>query len=119
MPEWSASTTHSPSTRRRWSSGATWWEGSSGKGVGRLAAGKAYLEGAELLEVAGHRGLGRLDALGGQELDQMGLAGHDPGLEEPGDPVLALVLGHPVTRPLPRRPTHASRPRMACIRLAA
>ena len=30
FPEWATSTTHSPSTRRRWSSGAIWWTGSSG-----------------------------------------------------------------------------------------
>ncbi len=39
LAEWATSTTHSPSTRRRWSSGATWCLGSSGTGVDGLTAG--------------------------------------------------------------------------------
>ena len=47
-----------------------------GHGVDRLAAGHADLDRAELLEVARHRGLGGDDPVGGQQLDQLGLAGH-------------------------------------------
>ena len=96
--------------------------GQLGQGVGRLPAGEPDLERPELLEVAGHGGLGGVDALGGQELDQVGLAAHRLGLQQPGDPVLALVLGHRgdtcgASDPNPVPAPRPAAPRMACIRL--
>ena len=92
--------------------------GQLGEGVGGLATGQADLDRAQLLQVAGDGGLGGLDALGGQQVDQMGLAAHRPGLQQFGDPVLSLVLGHrdPVLVPAstPRHPCQADPAWRAC-----
>ena len=65
------------------------------QGVRRIAAGQPDLHRAQVLQVARHRGLGRLHALLGQQRHQLSLAGHRLRLQQLGDPVLALVLGQP------------------------
>src|SRR5712692_9057296 len=88
-----------------------------GEGVGHGAAGDADLDGAELFEVAADGGLGGDDAVGGEELDDLGLAGDGLLFEEAADSVLALGFaegghhGAPVSS--------ARRARVACMRLAA
>ena len=95
--------------------------GQLGQGVDGLTAGDPHLDGADLLEVARHRGLGGLDPFAGQELHQLRLVGHGVGLEQPGDAVLTLGLARssPVHHPPPGPSSQASRPRTACMRLAA
>ncbi len=99
--------------------------GQLGDGVDGLAAGDPDLDGAEVLEVARHGGLGGGDAVGGQQLDEVGLAGDGVVGEQPGDAVLALRLGeglgvgvglggHQASSSRKR-----SRPREACRRLWA
>ena len=61
-------------------------------GVDALPRRDPHLHRAEVLQVAGHGGLRRLDALAGQELDQLGLARDRVPAEELGDEVLALRL---------------------------
>ena len=61
-------------------------------GVDALPRRDPDLHRAEVLQVAGHGGLRRLDALTGQELDQLGLARDGVPAEELGDEVLALRL---------------------------
>src|SRR5690606_30994974 len=68
--------------------------GQLGDGVHGVAAGHPDLDGAEVLEVARDGGLGGLDALGGQELHEVGLAGDRLLGQQPDDAVLALRLGH-------------------------
>ena len=46
-----------------------------GDGVGGLAVAGADLDGAQVVEVARHGGLGGGDALGGQQVDELLLAG--------------------------------------------
>ena len=82
LPEAAISTTHSPSTRRRCSLGHDLLGRQLGQGVGAVAAGQPDLDRAELLEVPGHRRLGGLDPLVGQQVDQLGLVGDRPGLED-------------------------------------
>src|SRR5581483_635728 len=91
--------------------------GQLGDGVHRLAPGDAHLHRAQLFEVARHRGLGGDDALLGQEVDQLRLAGDGVPLEQLGHPVLALRLGHNSSAVAPNN--QRSRPRKACIRLWA
>ena len=93
LPECATSTTQSPNTRRRWSSGARCSVGQLGDGVDGLAAGDPHLDGPEVLEVARHGGLGGRDAVGGEQLDEVGLAGDGVLGEQLGDAVLALGLG--------------------------
>ena len=69
--------------------------GELGQRIGGVATGQPDFDRAEVLEIARHRGLGGLDAVVGQQGHQLPLAGDGLGLEQLGDPVLALVLGHP------------------------
>ena len=62
-------------------------------GVDAVAGRGPDLDRPELLEVAGHGGLGGDHTVGGQQLDQLGLAADRLLFEQPGDAVLALVLG--------------------------
>src|SRR5713226_1997070 len=88
-----------------------------GEGVGHGAAGDADLDRAELFEVAADGGLGGDDAVGGEELDDLGLAGDGLLFEEAANSVLALRFaegghhGAPVSS--------ANRARVSCMRLAA
>ena len=72
---WATSTTQSPTTRRRWSTGSALLARQLGDGVDGLAAGHPHLDGAEVLEVARHGGLGGRHALGRQQVDELALAG--------------------------------------------
>ena len=63
-----------------------------------LAPGDPDLDGAQVLEVAGDRRLRGAHAVGGEQLDQVGLAGHRLLGEQAGDPVLALGLGERLGR---------------------
>ena len=89
---WATSTTNSPITRRRWSSGAAALLGVLGDGVRHRPAGDAHLHRAEVLEVAAHRRLRGDDAVGREQLDELRLARHGLLLEQPRDAVLALRL---------------------------
>src|SRR3546814_535048 len=60
--------------------------------VDGVAAGDAHLDGPEVLEVAGHSGLRGGDALGSQQLHQVGLARDGLLSQEADDPVLSLRL---------------------------
>ena len=66
-----------------------------GDRVRRLAAAHAHLDGAEVVEVARDGGLGGDDALGREQVDQLGLARHRLRSSSCGDAVLALVLRQP------------------------
>ena len=88
-----------------------------GEGVGHGAPGDADFEGSELLEVAADGGLGGDDAVGGEELDDLGLAGDGLLLEEAGDAVLALRFAEGGHQRAPM--SSASRARVACMRFSA
>ena len=90
------------------------------------AVGAAQLHRAELVEVARQRGLGDLDALGGQQRRQLGLAAHrvradqrdDPRL--PGGPASSATLTALTARPAALRPSsQASSAFWACSRFSA
>ena len=80
--------------------------GQLGDGVDGLAAADPHLDGAEVLEVARDRRLRGGDALAGEQLDQLGLAGHRVLLEQLADAVLALRLARALGAPRssPARP---------------
>jgi hypothetical protein len=62
-------------------------------GVDGRAPGDAHLDGAEIVEIARHGGLGGGDAVGGQQLHEVGLARHRLFDEQLRDAVLPLGLG--------------------------
>src|SRR5450759_3957753 len=68
-------------------------------------------------EVAADGGLGRDDTVGGEELDDLGLAGDGLLFEEPGDAVLALGFAEGGHQRAPV--SSASRARVACMRFSA
>ncbi len=86
-----------------------------GDRIDRLAAGHPDLHGAEIFEVARHRGLRCGDPFVGQQIDELRLIGDGVLADELADDLLPLHLaGHQRT---PIR--NASAPRAACIRLWA
>ncbi len=58
-----------------------------GQRVDQSPARPADLHGAELVQVPGQGRLGHRDPLGGQQVRQLGLAAHGPGVEHVGDPL--------------------------------
>src|SRR3954451_23064406 len=98
----------------------------SSRSRGQVARG-ASLYGADVLGFARHGGLRGVDAVGGEQLDQLRLARHGVLLEQPGDAVLALLLRHARRAVAARSGAHVaftsrsqeSRPRKECIRLWA
>ena len=99
------STTNSPITRRRWSSGAAALLGVLGDRVRHRAAGDAHLHRAELLEVAAHRRLGGDDAVGREQLDELRLARDRLLLEQRG----RCGAGVAACRASPSTPAHRFR----------
>ena len=78
LPELVTSATHSPITRRRWSSGRHALGRELGDGVHRRPARHAHLDGTEILEVARHGRLGGGDALR-RRAARRAAAGWSPG----------------------------------------
>jgi hypothetical protein len=63
-----------------------------GQCVDGVASGNPDLYGAQLLEIPGDRGLGRLDPVRGEQFHELFLGADGVMLEKPADAVLALSL---------------------------